>query len=340
MPSRQRTYNPHKPRLLLLAAVLVVLLCIGTVGYMLLEDWNFLDSLYMSVIVLTTVGFGEVHPLGIAGERFTIMYVIAGVGMAAFILSSMTAVITSGSIRDFMRGRRMDNQISGLKGHYVICGFGGVGAELVRSFSESHHQFVIIEQDPVRCEEARESGLLVLEGDATHEDVLLHSGVQQAQGLLSTLDSDADNLYVVLTVRGMNPNIHIITKGIEPHAEKKLLQAGADKVVSPSLIGGRRMATMVLQPAVTDFLDTFVSSSETKFRMVQFEIPADAPCVDRKLHDTDLRARSNGILIMSVKKPTTGELIVPTAETLLEAGDELVVLGTEEQISSMRSYLS
>jgi voltage-gated potassium channel len=323
----------------ILVVVLLILLFVGTVGYMLLEDWNFLDSLYMSVIVLTTVGFGEVHPLGVAGERFTIFYVVAGVSMAALILSSMTAAITSGSIREFMRGRKMDNRISNLKGHYVICGYGGVGAELVRSFSASHHDFVIIEQDPVRCEEARESGLLVLEGNATHEDVLLRSGVKQAQGLLSTLDNDADNLYVVLTVRDMNPDIHIITKGIEPHAEKKLLQAGADKVVSPSLIGGRRMATMVLQPAVIDFLDAFVGSSETKFRMVQIEIPPHAPCVDHRLRDTDLRAKTNGILIMSVKKPVTGVLTVPTADTLLEAGDELVVLGTEDQIVSMRKYL-
>ncbi len=339
MSVRQKLYLSHKTRLLLLAVVLLVLLIIGTVGYMLLEGWSFLDSLYMSVIVLTTVGFGEVHPLGIAGERFTIMYVVTGVGMAAFILSSMTAVITSGSIRDFMRGRKMDNRISNLKGHYIICGYGGVGAELVRSFSESHHQFAVIEQDPVRCEEAREEGLLVLEGNATHEDILLRSGVLQAQGLLSTLDNDADNLYVVLTVRDMNPDIHIITKGIEPHAEKKLLQAGADKVVSPSLIGGRRMATMVLQPAVIDFLDAFVSSSETEYRMVQVEIPANAPCVDCKLHDTDLRAKTNGILIMSVKKPVSGELTVPTADTLLEAGDELVVLGTEDQITNMQKYL-
>ena len=339
MSVRQKLYLSHKTRLLLLAVVLLVLLIIGTVGYMLLEGWSFLDSLYMSVIVLTTVGFGEVHPLGIAGERFTIMYVVTGVGMAAFILSSMTAVITSGSIRDFMRGRKMDNRISNLKGHYIICGYGGVGAELVRSFSESHHQFAVIEQDPVRCEEAREEGLLVLEGNATHEDILLRSGVLQAQGLLSTLDNDADNLYVVLTVRDMNPDIHIITKGIEPHAEKKLLQAGADKVVSPSLIGGRRMATMVLQPAVIDFLDAFVSSSETEYRMVQVEIPANAPCVDCKLHDTALRAKTNGILIMSVKKPVSGELTVPTADTLLEAGDELVVLGTEDQITNMQKYL-
>ncbi len=254
----------------------------------------------MSVIALTTVGFGEVHELSVAGQYFTIFYVLAGVGLAGFILSTLTAAITSGVIQDFLRGRKMDTLISKLREHYIICGYGHVGAELARSFTSANLDIVIIEKNAARCEEARAGDLLVIEADVTHEETLWRSGIEHAQGLLTTLDSDAANLYVVLTAREMNPTLNIITKGIEPHADKKLQQAGADKVISPSLIGGRRMAAMMLQPAVADFLDTFVTRGETDYRMVQVEIPPDAPCVDKQLHDTDIRKRTDGILIMSV----------------------------------------
>jgi len=326
-------------QLLAMFVLLNLLLLGGAAGYMVLEGWRFLDAYYMAVITLTTVGFGEVRRLSDPGRIFTIVYVLSGVAYAGATISLVTAAITSGTLRSFLKGKKMLNQIARLKGHQVLCGYGRVGSEVARELLKNRQQVVVVERDPEGIQSALADGCLVIEGDATHEEFLRQARVDQAAGIITALKSDADNLYDVLTARDLNPDIYIISRAGEPDSQGKLRRAGADKVVAPSLIGGKRMAYMMLQPSVIDFLDTFMHAGETEFSLVQQIIPARSPVAGKRLAESNLRSRTNGILIMALRKQGSQEITIPTADTLLEAGDLLVLLGTEKQLELMRAYL-
>lgn len=325
--------------LLRLIGLLIGLLILGALGYMLIEHWCFRESLYMAVITLTTVGFGEVEQLSPWGHWFTMIYILVGVVLAGYSISALTAHLTSGSVRDYMRGRKMTNDIQKLTDFTILCGYGKTGVEIAREFRDASVNLVIIDQDQERLDSAVADGFLALIGNANSEETLLKAGVDRARGLITTLPTDSDNLYVVLTARDLNSDLFIISRTIEPHADKRLLKAGANKVVSPSLIGGRRMAIMMLQPAVTDFLDTFMSAGGTEFRLTQLSVPPGCSFSGQPLGKTNIRGKTEGLLIMAVKPVSGGQLVLPTADTVVNTDDQLVVLGTERQVGLLMDMM-
>ncbi|PIU65233.1 MAG: potassium channel protein [Armatimonadetes bacterium CG07_land_8_20_14_0_80_40_9] len=224
----------------------LIVIIIGTLGYRLIEEWSYLDCLYMTIITITTVGFGEVHELSLGGKLFTIFLVISGVGTVLYGIGILIEYILVFEVRDLFRRRKMEKEIGKLNNHYIVCGYGRVGSSVCRKFLESGVPFMVIENKPELSEKLSSSGLLYLIGDATEDSVLLEAGIKRAKGLVSVIASDSDNVFITLTAKGLNPDIQVVARCIEEEAEEKIRRAGANIVVSPYAIGGERIATAML----------------------------------------------------------------------------------------------
>ena len=233
-------------RIIIALTLCLTIIAIGTAGYMLIEDYTLLEGFYMSLITITTVGFGEVKPLSDAGRGFTTFLILIGVGSLAFVGHAIVETLIERVWSDKLEINKMKKQILRLKHHYIICGYGRVGASAAEYFKDAHTAFVIIEAKPGQCQEIREKGYLFIEGDATHEATLLEAGIKSANGVLALLASDPDNLFIVLTSRELNPTLHIIARAEEASSEKKIFQAGADRVISPFTTAGKQIAGDIL----------------------------------------------------------------------------------------------
>ncbi len=311
----------------------------GTVGYHLLEGWSWLDSLYMTVTTLATVGFGEVHPLGVHGRVFTILLIFAGLLSIGYIVNRFTEALVQGYFQDNLRQRRQRTVFAKLNQHYIICGYGRMGRQVAREFDAEGLPFVILDSEPEAIAEAQETGYLVMAGDATLDEVLLAVGVQRAQCLVTVMPSDANNLYTILSAKALNPGLRAIARASTEEAIPKLQRAGADAIVSPYVVGGRRMAAAALRPQVIDFVDGITSASERSLHMEEFLLEdGRCSCVGRTLQESDVRGRS-GALILAIRR-ADGELIPgPTAQVRFRAGDLLICLGTTEQLQQLEALL-
>ncbi len=313
--------------------LLVLLLFVGTLGYYLIEGWPFLDAFYMTVITISTVGFGEIHPLSAGGRIFTVFLILAGVGVAIYVFSAVTEVIVSGQIQNLLGRRRLEYKIETLRDHYIICGYGRIGHHICHIISKEV-PFVVVENDPERIKALEDDGFIYYQGDATNEDTLKKVGIERARGLVAVLGSDADNVYITLTARSLNPKLFIIARADEEHVVRKLQRAGADKVISPYLIGARRMAMTILRPAVTDFLELATPEANLELQLEEVRIRAQSDLVGKKLIESGIRQFS-GAIILAVRK-VTGEMVFnPPPEYVLEAGDTLVALGDRKGLSRL-----
>ncbi len=313
--------------------LLLFLLFIGTYGYYLLEGWPLFDAFYMTIITLSTVGFGEVHPLSNEGRVFTVLLIIGGVGVAFYVFTMITESIVSGQLQDFLGRRRIEAKLSALHDHYIICGYGRIGRHICHMIAKEI-PFVVIENNPEVVKEIEKEGFIYFEGDATHEEVLKKAGIERAKGLVSVLKSDADNVYITLTARGLNPNLFIITRADEEHVEKKLKRAGADKVVSPYLIGARRMALIILRPAVTDFLELATPEQNLELQLEEVRISSRSDLVGKNLIESGIRQFS-GAIILAIKK-VTGEMIFnPPPDYTFEVDDIVIALGDREGLAKL-----
>ncbi|MDI6857294.1 MAG: potassium channel family protein, partial [Dehalococcoidia bacterium] len=244
---------------LAVAAILALALTVaGVLGYMLLEGLTFFDAVYQTVTTVTTAGFGEIQPLGFAGRLLTIVLISVGVIIILFVLTTILQVVLEGELGQVLEVRRMKRKIEALRDHFILCGFGRVGEEIGREFTQRKIPFVVVESNPEAIGRARERGYLLVEGDASSDAVLLEAGIERARGLLAASDSDAGNTYITLTAKAMRPEMLVVARAGQPQNQEKLRRAGADRVISPYLIGGRRMALSALQPLVVDFVDTLV----------------------------------------------------------------------------------
>ncbi len=316
-----------------LGALFGVLL-LGTVGYMIVEGWALFDALYMTVITIATVGFNEVHDLSESGRMFTIVLILSGVGALGFSFGTFIEFIVEGHLRILLEGRRMQKRIEQLTNHNIVAGLGRVGSVVARQLAEEGAPFIVIDRDAECLSEATERDWVRIEGDATDEEVLRAAGIHRAHSLITTLDTDADNVFVALTARTESPDLFIVARSEHESSEPKLRRAGANRVMTPNVIGGRRMATMVLHPVVSDYLDLVTHGDGVEFRLQEITVEKGSAFANTTIKDAAVRDRT-GAYILAVM-PLDGNVNTnPAPDTVMQVGDRLVVLGTSAQLDTL-----
>jgi voltage-gated potassium channel len=312
-----------------------VAIATGTIVFHLLEGWSIVDSLYATAQTLTTVGFGDIVPHTVYGRVFATVFMLAGVGIVLYALTSTVQTIVQSEMLLTFGQLRHSLKMRQLRDHFIICGAGRVGSHLIRGLKNTDDPFIVIERDRQNVEELMDQGIPVLVRDATLEESLREAGVEHARGLAACLPDDADNVYVVLTARDLNPDLHIVARAAEEQAESKLIRAGANRVVAPTIIGGHRMAMALIKPAVGDFLDS-VTANDLELGFEQQEVEAGSQLVGRKLRETVIRSELN-IVVVSIRR-SNGELIFnPSGETQIENGDLLVAIGGAESLRKLNT---
>ena len=312
---------------------------IGTLWYRLVEGWPWEDAAYMTVITLSTVGYGEVEPLGARGRLFTIALILMGVITIGYIVNRFTEAVIQGYFQEGIRLRQQRRVMDSLSGHYIICGFSRTGRQIAKEFRAEDVSFVIVDSDMESVQTAQAEGYTVYQGDATLDETLLRVGIERAICIVAALPSDAENLYTVLSAKTLNPSIRAIARASTEEAVQKLQRGGADAVVSPYITGGKRMAAAALRPQVMDFVDGIISGTDRQLYMEEFLLdPATSPFVGQTLGQARLRAQT-GALLLAIRR-AHGELIGgPTADTLFMSGDLLIAMGTAEQLRDLNQLL-
>lgn len=326
----------HVRRLWLLLLVPLLLVALGALGYELIEGWSFFDSLYMSVITLTTVGYHEVHPLSGAGRVFTMAFVMVGVFTLFFMATETVRAIVSGEVRSILGRQRLERSLQELSNHFVVCGLGRMGRFVCHEFSSLGLPFVVVEKSPALLQGFAMPHGIPLPGDATSDEVLRKAGVERARGLVTAAASDADNLYITMSARFLNEGLFIVARAEEEHAEMKLRRAGANKVVSPYAIGGQRVALAVLRPNVMDFLELATRSQHLELQIEETAVGARSALAGKTLEDSRIR-RDLGIIIVAIKKPGGQMAFNPPGTAVLDAGDLLITLGHRQQLDRLES---
>lgn len=324
--------------------LLIVLLVGGTTGFRVIEGWDFTESLYMALITLTTVGFSEVHPLSPPGRNFMIVFLIVGVATVGFAISTVVNYLFEGQMLETVRRRKLERAMKRMKNHYIVCGAGDIGREVVHEFRKSRTPHVVVERDPDHSELAAESETVFIVGDASEEQVLEQAMIADARGLIAVLPSDADNVFVTLTARQLNPDLMIVAKATDHQATNKLRRAGATRVITPSQIAGRRIASSVLRPSVVNFLDVIVDDSKMSLRMEEFTITEQSPLADTTLRQANL-GQHTGAIVLAITDPAGNTRIdaeqqAMVANTIVHPGDRIIALGSEKQLRLMEDFLS
>jgi voltage-gated potassium channel len=329
-----------KTRNLIFAAVMLALVVsMGTVGYMILEKWNLLDSLYMTVITLTTVGFSEVNPVSDHGRILTMTILVSGLGVVGYLVGTLTQIVVEGQLLRIMGRKKLERQIEKLKDHIIICGYGRVGRIICEEIYRSKPTpLVVIDRDSTVTAKIEDDGHLYLLGDATEEQFLLKAGIRTAKGLATALDSEADNVYITLTAKGLNPSLFIIARAGRIGSEKKLLQAGANHVVSPHQIGGYRMAQALLRPNVAEFIDFATHDPGTGMGMEEIRVGANSKLADVALVDSGIRKELD-LIIVAIKKADGTMLFNPASHTTIQIGDTLIALGQRSSLIKLEQLL-
>lgn len=337
---RMKFENSGTQKLYKVIKALAGILVVGTLGYIVLEGFPLIDALYMTIITISTVGFSEVAALSPAGKVFTMLIILAGLSTVAYALTNVAAFLLEGEFSDILRRRSMDNKIAVLNNHYILCGAGQTGASVIERFQRHDVPFVVIEDNLQKAEDLMMQGVLVVHGDATHEETLQKACISLSKGLITCLSSDASNVFTVLTARGMNPGLYIVSRAIEKKSHEKLRRAGADNTISPNEIGGARMASLLLRPAVVSFLDIITRAGEVVFDLEEVPIHKGSQILGKSLREARIPERV-GLMVLAIKKRGEEKLrINPGAEEILEEGDKIIVMGKGDQIDNLRRIYS
>ena len=317
---------------MLLAAVV----CAGTAGFVIIEGWDVFDAFYMTITTVTTVGYGEIHPLSRAGRAFNSGVVIVGVATVLYTFSFLMARLVEGDLQQRWAKRRRERMLDDLDNHFIICGFGRIGQIIAREFTRQTVPFVVIERDIERMQAAIDMGYLAVEADASSEDVLRRLGIGRARGFIAAVSTDADNVFAILTARLLRPDLFIIARAETEDAKAKLVRAGADRVLSPYQIGGLQLAQTALRPAVVDFVQLATSSDNLDLNMEQVQIGEGAPLAGRSLIDAHLRQRF-GVVVVGIQRASGGMEFNPPPESVMGVGDYLVVLGQARNLRELEA---
>ncbi|MGH2363837.1 MAG: potassium channel family protein [Chloroflexota bacterium] len=324
------------PRRLVLAVSLVLgIVLAGVIGYSAIEHWSWFDALYMTVTALTTLGGGEVRPLSTPGRVFTLLLVVAGVGTVTYTVLLLVGYVLEGELNQRFGLRRVRRRVQRLENHFVLCGYGRVGREIAHQFAAEGVPFVVIDLNEGPLGQAATHGYLVVTGNAAQVEVLQQAGLERARGLVTAVDSDADNIYVTLSARVLRPNLFIVARANDPEAEPKLRLAGANRIISPYTIGGRRMASVALSPTATDFIDAILSGGNAELSLEALPVPAGSTCIGLPLESL---LTGSGTTILAVKR--SDEMIYrPAAGLLLKMGDELIAAGPTQDVRRLDGAL-
>lgn len=317
---------------------MIFIVIAGTAGFMLLEGYHVLDAFYLSVVLISTVGLGAA-PASAGGKILSVALIASGVGTLFYAFATFIEFLVGGYLADLLEERSMKKKISELSGHYLICGYGRVGEQVAREFGRAAVEFVVVDSNPASIERCKEHGHLHIEGDAADDDVLHHAGVTRASGLVACVDSDADNVFVTLSARVIAPELLIVARANSEESRGKLEKAGANKVVSPYAIGGREMATMMLKPIISDYLDVVTGGGELELRVEQFKLPGDSPVLGKSIRQLEIR-KQTGAAVLAVRKPGNPFNTNPDPDAALEENDILITVGTPSEIQSLEKLFA
>ncbi|AZJ35163.1 potassium channel family protein [Tenacibaculum singaporense] len=314
----------------------VLIVSIGVLGYMLFFEYSFIDALYMTIITISTIGFGEVHPFGTGEKLFTIGLIISSLFIFGYAVSSFSEYLISGQFFHQLKVKKVQKQIEQLEGHTIVCGYGRNGKQAISKLKNYKKQIVVVEKFEGIARQLDEKGVLTIQGDATLDETLLRAGIMSAKNLIIALPSDADNLFVVLTAKQLNKDCKIISRASKETSYSKLKIAGADNVIMPDKLGGSHMASLVVTPDVIEFVDRLTIEGETTANLEEVAINGlPEKYIDKTILDLDLR-RKTGCTVIGYRTPDKDYIINPEASVKLEAGGNLIVLGRPEQIETLR----
>lgn len=317
------------------SSLIILTVFIGIYGYVKIEDASIINAAYMTIITVTTVGYGEIFPLSDTGKLFTIFLIIMGTGTVAYTATQFIDYVVTGDLTNMFGRKKMQHKIDTMNNHYILCGFGRMGRIIAEILREHKVHFIII--DPVeRKSESAEEQYIFVQGDATHDMVLKKAGVERAKGLITVVDSDEKNLYIVLTAKGLNKGLYVVAKVAQEEANTKFLWAGADKIVSPYTIGGQSIAHSIIKPNVTDFLDMAMGKNNFGIKVEEVIVHEGSVLEDVALMDSNIR--KIGVIVVAIKK-SGGFIFNPGPQEVIRANDTLIALGRPEDLHSLEQYI-
>jgi len=319
--------------------LIVFIIILGVTGYMMIEGWNLLDALYMTVETLTTVGYNEVHEMTRMGRIFTILLICIGVAFFLYVAGAVVQFMVEGRIRTILGRRRLDKKIDRLKNHYIICGYGRIGKVLCKMLLSKPIDLVVVEKDPDLIPEMDADKILYVSGDATNEENLIKAGIQRAKGLIAALATDTENVFLVLTARQLNPDLYIIARASRNESKTKLQAAGANKVELPYDMGAVSMAQRIIRPTVTSFLELAFAHKRKDIQMEEMPVRPSSDLVNVMLKDSGIRQQFN-LIIIAIKKLDGNMLFNPSFETVIEGGDTVIAVGQENNLQQLEKILN
>jgi len=318
--------------------MLIGIVAFGTSGYYFVEHMPLFEAFYMTIITISTVGYAEIVPLTQAGRALTIVIIILGITVGAYTIGMLVRAFIEGEMLKIFGRRKVQKQITELKDHYIVCGFGRIGRIICNELAADNVNFVVIEQEPSIIEKIESKNYLFIEMDATSEEALLKAGIMKAKGIATALRSDANNVFITLTAKGLRPDIYILARASHENNEDKLSRAGASRVVSPHLIGGKRMAQVLKRPTVVDFIDIATMGSSLGLMMEEAMIGKGSDLINKNLIDSNLR-KDFGVIIVAIKKMAGNMIFNPMPSETLESGDVMVVIGKKEDLKRMNAVM-
>ncbi|MHB1151057.1 MAG: potassium channel family protein [Eubacteriales bacterium] len=324
-------------RIIVVFIVLIMILVTGVVGYGYLLKVSFLDALYMTVITISTVGYKEIADMTPEAKMFSIFIIFLGLSFVGYLFTSIAAFLLEGNMKKIIQKRRLRNKMSSLENHYIICGAGETGSNVILQFEKFNVPYIVIDNNREEVDELLERGIIALYGDATNEEVLIEAGIMKARGLISSLPTDAENVFTVLTSRYLNKHLYIISRSFDNHSREKLTRAGANRTISPNEIGGRRMAALMLRPTVISFLDLITHIDDVDLDLEEVILFPGSNCIGKSLREAQIPNKT-GLVILALRKKGSDQMIFnPGAEVILDSGDTMIALGTSEQVMKLKA---
>ena len=339
--SRLRHYYQSRQQVMVALGLLLLLPILGALGYSAVEGWSFLDAIYMTVITLSTVGYGEIQPLSTPGRIYTILLIVISFGIVGYGVTNLVSFIMEGELRKIIQGKKMDKRIAKMSNHIIVCGGGNTGRYVAEELIKTETEFIILERELAVIEALGELGEIhYIHGDATEDTTLKLAGIERAKGLISALNDDKENTFVVLSARSLNPNLRIVARNIDESNIGKLEKAGADHVLTPNAIGGFRMASLMIRPSLIQFFDAMLNDRNAIIRLEDLKVDNFKSLIGSTILESDIRSKT-GLLIIAIKHIQGEFEFNPKPHTVIRTGDVLLVLGTREQYGKFhREYHS